>query len=166
MGTSKRLTPQQVAAIEALLTQPTIKAASKASGVSYATLRRWLHEDAFVGILRRAQAEAMAQSVRGLVALSGAALERLRKLINSKDSKVALGAVRLALAQAVAYQNDNRKSEDHDTIPPELFDEAVGIFVRYVQDPDTRAQVAEELRSLARRENYERDWQESDHADD
>ena len=54
----KRLTERQRLAIEALLSNPDVKAAARAVGVTPTTVRYWLRQPAFQEALARAEVEA------------------------------------------------------------------------------------------------------------
>lgn len=91
------LKTNQRRAIEALLSQPTIRDAAKASDLGETTLYRYLREDAFKTELRQRQDEIITATTAALVGLSGEAVETLRNLLEDKEAppsvkaRVALG---------------------------------------------------------------------------
>lgn len=150
MITFEQLTSQQIKAVEALLTKPTIKAAAKACGVPYSTLHRWMHTPDFKAALTEAQGETLAQTLRGLAALSSHALEQLAKLVDSKDPKISLAAVRVVLSQLVGFREVERKADDVMT-PAQmaLFVAQIAAIIQVnVHDPATRQEILGGLSSL------------------
>jgi transposase-like protein len=150
MDTSEQLTAPQVKAVEALLTKPTIKAAAKACGVPYTTLRRWMRNLDFKAALAEAQGETLAQTLRGLAALSAHALEKLAKLVDSKDPKISLAAVRVVLSQLVGFRETERKADDVMT-PAQMalfVAQIAAIIQTNVHDPATRQEIIGGLSSL------------------
>ena len=87
-----RLTAKQKRAIAALISSPTIKAAAKASGIGYTTIRRWLKNDAeFAQAYRDAASEIMDNAVFLARNSMTPALLTLRQIIADKEQN---GAVR------------------------------------------------------------------------
>lgn len=86
------MTARQKKALAALISSPTIKAAAKASGIGYTTIRRWLKEDeAFAQAYRDAAAEVMDDAVFLARNSITPALLTLRQIISDKGQA---GAVR------------------------------------------------------------------------
>ena len=75
MTKNATLTPRQLRAIHALLTHPTVTAASVVLGVAPSTLYRWLSEPLFRAALAQAEGEAVAAAGRRLAALAETALD-------------------------------------------------------------------------------------------
>lgn len=72
------LTARQIAAIEALLSRPTLADAAHAAGVTPRSINRWLHDDAeFRAAVQQAEAAALDALARRLAALSDGALNTL-----------------------------------------------------------------------------------------
>jgi hypothetical protein len=83
MATAK-LSPRKMRAIDALLSQPSVKAAAEIAHVGYRTLKRWLREDkAFTGELARLEREALEQTLFRLASASGEALSVARLVMLS-----------------------------------------------------------------------------------
>jgi D-alanyl-D-alanine dipeptidase len=80
-----RLAARQRRAIDSLMVQQTIAAAAASTGVSRATLHRWLADETFCDSLRRSEAEAWASSTRRLSHLSGLAVDVLRDAMEGKS---------------------------------------------------------------------------------
>ena len=98
MPGGRKISSRQEAALAALLTEPTVKAASAKAGIGRATLERWLKEPDFEAAYRAARCRLLASAVAGLSRLAGVAVRRLRRLLlKSKDEKVQLGACRATL---------------------------------------------------------------------
>ncbi len=93
------MTGRQNKAIAALLTAPTTQAAAAQAGVGYATLRRWLTQDA---AFRREYDSAMAQLIQEAATQArqgmGEAVQTLREIATDQDSP---GAVRVQAARAI-----------------------------------------------------------------
>jgi hypothetical protein len=66
-------------AIAALLTEPTVEQAAAKAGVSHRTLKGWLRQPRFLAAFRRAQREILDRTVAQLVAVSGEAVQTLRR---------------------------------------------------------------------------------------
>lgn len=79
------------------MTHANVKAAARAAGVSYRTLRTWLQDPRFKDELQHAQAEAIAGTVRALTTVMGDSVGVLARLLKSKTASIRLGAVRTAL---------------------------------------------------------------------
>ena len=80
------LSPRQKAGIRALLNAPTVVLAAKEVGVTKATLWRWLAQETFADALRRAQALALAQSVRALQQSMDEAVASVRDGMNEDNA--------------------------------------------------------------------------------
>jgi hypothetical protein len=86
----EKLTPKQARAIECLLTQPTIKAAALACGLTDRTLLNYLDMPHFQEALRAAQQQALDSTVRLLTGASAEAVEVLRAAMH--DDTATAGA--------------------------------------------------------------------------
>lgn len=98
MSKNETLTARQRRAVAALVSEPTVARASGASGVSRATLYRWLNEPSFEAVLTRAQGDALRESVARLSGLMLASLGELAKtLTQSPNPALRLRAADIAL---------------------------------------------------------------------
>jgi hypothetical protein len=94
---------RQARAIEALMSEPSIKAAAKKSGVGFATLRRWLQDPAFNAALRDARSQVFERTMVTLAAAAETAVEVLREVMTnqaaaeSDSASVRVRAARVAL---------------------------------------------------------------------
>ena len=96
---TKNLTHKQRRAIPALLASPTVESAAVIAGVSRESLYRWLRTDPlFRAELHAAEAEALAESTRRLVNLSGQALDTITEVMTDETAPA---AVRLRAADTV-----------------------------------------------------------------
>jgi uncharacterized protein (UPF0147 family) len=100
----ENLTPQDTAAIAALLTSRTIEQAADQAGIGERTLRRWLSErDDFRQELRRQQRAAMAVVTARLQRAAEAALSTLEDIMGDTNappaSRVTAARTILELAQ-------------------------------------------------------------------
>jgi transposase-like protein len=96
------LTARQLAAIDALLTAPTIGDAAAAAGVHRNTLRKWLQDAQFCTALHTAGDERIAATVRRLASLSGQAVSVLAEAMAAADTWPArIRAADIALARVL-----------------------------------------------------------------
>ena len=77
-GHGEKISRKQEQLIAALLQCPTITAAAKESGISEASVWRWLQQPAFEEAYRRARQAAVDQAISQLQQASGEAVETLR----------------------------------------------------------------------------------------
>ena len=77
MAETERLTPKQRAFVRALLTERDTRAAARAVGIGETTAWRWLKADAIRAAILEAEAGALAETTRGLLRLSGDAVNTL-----------------------------------------------------------------------------------------
>lgn len=92
------LTAKQQRAIEALLSQSSIRDAAKKAQASETTLFRWLQDEAFKKAYLDARREATKQAIAQLQQAGGEAVKTLREVM--KDKKANPGA-RVSAAKAV-----------------------------------------------------------------
>lgn len=90
------LNTNQRKAIEALLTEPTTRAAARVAGLGERTVHRYLSNPAFKAELRQRQDELLSAATAALVGLSGEAVATLRALLESGDTSASVKA-RVAL---------------------------------------------------------------------
>jgi hypothetical protein len=95
---SDDLTPQQQAALMALLSCPTYAAASAQSGVSQATLWRYMQDETFARPLREARRVVVSQAVMRLQCAAGDAVKALHDIVNNAEAG---DAVRVSAARAI-----------------------------------------------------------------
>jgi len=95
------LTQMQHDAISALLLTRTLKAAAKSAGCGERTLRGWLDEPQFVAAYQAARRAAVGQSIARLQQISGAAVDRLKALLECGKPAIELGAARTVLELAI-----------------------------------------------------------------
>ena len=80
------LTARQLAAINALLTSPSLSEACRVSGVPIRTLTTWLRTPLFVEALNEAQRLMLSQIVAQLTAHAGAAVEVLAQEMRNAEA--------------------------------------------------------------------------------
>lgn len=98
MSENERLSAKQQRAIEALLTEPTTRAAAEAAKVSEATIFRWLAEPVFAAAYREARGRLLESTLTALQAASADAVTCLRDVINDKAAQV---SARVSAAKTV-----------------------------------------------------------------
>lgn|SRR5262245_11810958 len=97
--TDKKLTPRQSRAIEALLSEPTVRGAARKAGVGVTTLYRWLAEPAFCEALGLARARAFEVGLTTMQSLGELSTETLAEIMRDKTAppaarvRAALGAL-------------------------------------------------------------------------
>jgi hypothetical protein len=74
-------------AISALLTQPTLAEAATAVGVGEATLRRWLQQEYFQTVYRRARREAVGQAMARLQHVTTVAVNTLEAVMTDATAR-------------------------------------------------------------------------------
>lgn len=77
-----KVTPRQRKAIEALLTQGSVKGAAEAAGVSRETIYRWMKRDWFRAALKEAEQVALESLGRALVRLGEKATQTLEEAMD------------------------------------------------------------------------------------
>src|SRR3954449_132082 len=95
-GHGEKRSRQTEAAITALLTCPTIEAAAAQTGVSPATLRRWLAEPSFQARFRSARRQVVEQAIAQLQQGTSEAVAALRR-----NLQCGVPAAEIAAAKAV-----------------------------------------------------------------
>jgi hypothetical protein len=91
---------KQEAAIAALLAEPTVEAAAAKIGVAHGTLKRWLLQPKFAAAYGRARQEILERTVIGLLAVSGQAVETLKKNLTCGVAAAENRAAELILGHA------------------------------------------------------------------
>lgn len=97
------LTPQQEEAIPVLLSSPSIPKAAEQTGVSKATLWRWMKEPAFAEAYRQARKEIVEHAISHLQHMSSEAAESLHEVATDQNAPHAarVSAARAMLDMAV-----------------------------------------------------------------
>lgn len=96
--TEKELTPKQVQAVTALLSERSIAAAARQAGVSVATLYRWFDDPVFGKRLTAAEGQAIDAAARSLVGMAEQALGTVASVL---DDPAAHPATKLRAAEVV-----------------------------------------------------------------
>lgn len=97
-----KLTPDQRAFVEAMLTHRSIRQAAMAANVPAATATRWMRRPAVVAALRDARRQVVGEALMALQLATGEAVETLRdQLTTSKPSVVRVMAARAILDTAI-----------------------------------------------------------------
>jgi len=101
-GAGEDLTPQQHAALIALLEHSTVREAASSAGVHKATLYKWLQDPAFRAAYRVARREAITRATARLQQVSSEAVEVLREVMNdpAQQGAARVGAARIVLDYA------------------------------------------------------------------
>lgn len=113
-GTDKALTPRQAKAIEAMMSEPTIRGAAKKAGVGITTVYRWLDDADFSTALREARARAFESLLTELQALGRLAVDTLREVMENPEAhpgsrvKAALGALASIIKSREVLENEDR----------------------------------------------------------
>lgn len=92
------LSAKQARAIEALLSEPTTRAAAKAAGVSEATIWRWLAEPGFAAAHREARGRLLKSTLTALQSASADAVLCLRDIFKNEEAPA---SVRVNAAKSV-----------------------------------------------------------------
>ncbi len=80
------MTPRQTAFVGALFQSETIQAAAESIGISTRTARRWLQLPAIRAAILEAEADALAETTRGLLRLSREAVNTLGDTMTDQDA--------------------------------------------------------------------------------
>ena len=95
-----RLTSKQEKAIPALLEHPTLDAAAKAAGVTAATLRRWMKQEAFTEALRAARLRILDVATIKLRQATDAAVDTLKRNLTCGSPGAEIRAAQVILDTA------------------------------------------------------------------
>ena len=98
MRENERLSAKQQRAIDALLTEPTTRAAATAAGVSEATLWRWLADPAFSKAHRAARTQLLDKTLALLLAQGQGAIEALADVMKEATNPA---SARVSAARAI-----------------------------------------------------------------
>jgi hypothetical protein len=88
MAQNGELTRNQLKAIEALLTEPTIQRAADRAQLGHRTVTRYLADPAFKAELRKRQAEALSAAVAAMLGGVGDALATVHKVLRDPDASI------------------------------------------------------------------------------
>lgn len=100
-GHGEKRSRKEEALIAALLSQPTVEAAARATGVSERTARRWLAEPTFRRAFREARRQAVETAVAALQGASGESVVALREALSARRVSVRVRAACAILDRAV-----------------------------------------------------------------
>lgn len=92
------LSPNQIKAIEALLSNPSVEKAAQAVGVDKSTLFRWLRDGGFKEAYAEARKTLLESTLTGLQAISTEAVEALHAELTNATAKP---SERIAAAKAI-----------------------------------------------------------------
>jgi hypothetical protein len=99
-GHGEKLTRRYEHALAALLTEPTLAGAAARTGVSEATLARWLRRDDFRRAFRAARREVVESAIGKLQGATEEAVEALRRNLSSESGSIQVRAACAILAHA------------------------------------------------------------------
>ena len=92
MAANGAFSTNQRKALEALLSEPTVRGAAEAAGIGERTMRRYLADPAFKAELRQRQDEVITATTAALVGLSGKAVQTLCDILDSRRASHAVKA--------------------------------------------------------------------------
>ena len=111
MAQKMGLNSNQLKAIEALLTTPSMSAAARQCGLARRTLFRYLSDETFKAELRKRQDEAVTAVTAALSGLTGEAIEALHDLLANPETSASVKA-RVALG----WLSERRKALELDEL--------------------------------------------------
>jgi hypothetical protein len=117
------LTPDQVAALEVLLSGGTQEEAANACGVARTTIGTWLHNGGAFEVAYKDRLKALGSQVtERVLALAGEALNVVREIMVQNDAPPAnrLSAAKLILDRISATKSDVTLTLDHDAAAAHL----------------------------------------------
>ena len=111
---NSELTEKQEMLIVALLSLPTIEAASKATGISDRTARRWFQLPHFQEAYRIAKSLAFDEALEGLRDHTKSAIDRIKAIMDSTevDPAVRLRAAHIVLTQSIQVHKVEQLAEE------------------------------------------------------
>jgi len=111
-ATDLDVSPNQLIAIESLISGKSMTAAAEAAGVNRATLWRWLHKDPdFQATLNSYKKDAVEQVQAQLAGLSTLAISAVKKALQAGDAKTGL-----ALLRGLGALDGNRPEPPSDDV--------------------------------------------------
>jgi len=101
MQDSEKLTSKEIQLVNALLTSKTIREVSEKTGLSEATIYRYLKKEKIVNELEKSKRELTNNTLRYFITLGNKALNNIEELMNSKYERIRLEASKYVLDMIV-----------------------------------------------------------------
>lgn len=101
MQDSEKLTSKEIQLVNALLTSKTIREVSEKTGLSEATIYRYLKKEKIVNELEKSKRELTNNTLRYFITLGNKALNNIEELMNSKSERIRLEASKYVLDMIV-----------------------------------------------------------------
>jgi len=101
MQDSEKLTSKEIQLVNALLTSKTIREVSEKTGLSEATIYRYLKKEKIVNELEKSKRELTNNTLRYFITLGNKALNNIEELMNSKHERIRLEASKYVLDMIV-----------------------------------------------------------------
>lgn len=101
MQDSEKLTSKEIQLVNALLTSKTIREVSEKTGLSEATIYRYLKKEKIVNELEKSKRELTNNTLRYFITLGNKALNNIEELMNSKYERIRLEASKYVLNMIV-----------------------------------------------------------------
>lgn len=97
----EKLTSKEIQLVNALLTSKTIREVSEKTGLSEATIYRYLKKEKIVNELEKSKRELTNNTLRYFITLGNKALSNIEELMNSKYERIRLEASKYVLDMIV-----------------------------------------------------------------
>ena len=114
------LPANQVRVLNSLLRTTSIEKASEDSGLSTATIKRYLADDTFAAVYRQQRMIVLASTVAGLTSLGSEAVEKIKDAMSSGDPNTELRAACRVLDYITRLVELERRIRDQDEIEERL----------------------------------------------
>ncbi len=101
MQDSEKLTSKEIQLVNALLTSKTIREVSEKTGLSEATIYRYLKKEKIVNELEKSKRELTNNTLRYFITLGNKALNNIEELMNSKYERIRLETSKYVLDMIV-----------------------------------------------------------------
>lgn len=101
MQDSEKLTSKEIQLVNALLTSKTIREVSEKTGLSEATIYRYLKKEKIVNELEKSKRELTNNTLRYFITLGNKALNNIEELMNSKCERIRLETSKYVLDMIV-----------------------------------------------------------------
>lgn len=101
MQDSEKLTSKEIQLVNALLTSKTIREVSEKTGLSEATIYRYLKKEKIANELEKSKRELTNNTLRYFITLGNKALNNIEELMNSKSERIRLEASKYVLDMIV-----------------------------------------------------------------
>jgi len=101
MQDSEKLTSKEIQLVNALLTSKTIREVSEKTGLSEATIYRYLKKEKIVNELEKSKRELTNNTLRYFITLGNKALNNIEELMNSRYERIRLEASKYVLDMIV-----------------------------------------------------------------